>query len=762
MLWKKYHRHLLLALTLSASARGMANSPDGKKLYGQHCAECHGQKGEGVEDEYSKPLVGDWPIQKLIGYIDKTMPDYDPGLVKGEEAGAISRFIFESFYRTPEVFRKDSRIQLARLTNRQFRQSVTDLFLAFEGTTNFSQADHGLKGRYYNSEGMNKRKNMHAERTDHTLSLDFKDLAPYNGMNAKKFSIYWNGSLLPRESGWYEFFVKSPNGFEFSINRSGRIPTIDEKVSAGQIRESSARMFLLGGRPYPVELELYKFNDPNASIELSWKTPVGDKEVIPTEFLFNKEVPASFVSQQKLPPDDSSHGYDRGIQIDSTWDESITYAALEAAKYGAEKISSMLGNNEDISNLEKKIFEIVTGFVRLAFREKLTDQELEGYVHSKFRKDLPIHLSIEKIVLLALKSPRFLYPEWQALAKKEADSYVVASRLALYMWDSIPNNHMHKQIEKGHFKNKGHIESEAKRMLQDPRSKAKFNDFLMHWLDLKGKELPNFNSQAFPDFSPALAMDLRRSLFRSIEHLVWQEKGHWQDFLSLPSMEITESLAQYYNIPFGKKTSAAGYSSVKSNSFGRQGIHTHPYLLASHSYSENSSPIHRGVFTSRKVLGRMLRPPKEAVSFSNADFNPEWTMREKVTNLTKPANCMSCHDLINSTGFVLEAFDATGRVRSKIDGKSIDLKVNHLDENGDEQKLNSPKDLLLLALNSKRSAKSFVEDLFKHLAKQSPHSYSKADFDLIIEMLLEEKMTLKDLYLKICLLAATEGYTYHN
>jgi hypothetical protein len=158
----------------------------------------------------------------------------------------------------------------------------------------------------------------------------------------------------------------------------------------------------------------------------------------------------------------------------------------------------------------------------------------------------------------------------------------------------------------------------------------------------------------------------------------------------------------------------------------------------------------------------MLRPPKEAVSFSNADFNPEWTMREKVTNLTKPANCMSCHDLINSTGFVLEAFDATGRVRSKIDGKSIDLKVNHLDEDGDEQKLNGPKDLLRLALNSKRSAKSFVEDLFKHLAKQSPHSYSKSEINLIIEMLLEEKMTLKDLYLKVCLLAATEGYAYQK
>ena len=97
LLWK-YYRPLFLALIFGASSMGMANPPDGKKLYTQHCAECHGKKGEGVEDEYSKPMIGDWPVGKLIHYVDKTMPDYDPDLVKGKEAEAISRFVFETFY----------------------------------------------------------------------------------------------------------------------------------------------------------------------------------------------------------------------------------------------------------------------------------------------------------------------------------------------------------------------------------------------------------------------------------------------------------------------------------------------------------------------------------------------------------------------------------------------------------------------------------------------------------------------------------------
>ena len=221
--------------------------------------------------------------------------------------------------------------------------------------------------------------------------------------------------MLPRESGWYEFFIRTPNGFEFNLNQHDRIPTIDKKVSAGQMREVSTKIFLLGGRPYPLELELYKFNDPNASIGLSWITPAGVKEIIPSEFLFTKEVPPSFVSQWKLPPDDSSHGYERGIQIDSTWDESITYAALEAAQFAGDKIDRLAKTNDDDSEQEKKIREIGANFVRLAFRENLTEKELENYVYSKFQKNLPLHLSVEKVVLLTLKSPRFLYPVGEGL-----------------------------------------------------------------------------------------------------------------------------------------------------------------------------------------------------------------------------------------------------------------------------------------------------------------------------------------------------------
>ena len=152
---------------------------------------------------------------------------------------------------------------------------------------------------------------------------------------------------------------------------------------------------------------------------------------------------------------------------------------------------------------------------------------------------------------------------------------------------------MHKQIDIGHFRNKGHIESQAKRMLQDPRSKAKFNDFMLHWLEMKNKELPSKNAQKYSTFTPTLALDLRRSLFRGIEKAIWEKNVNWHGFISMPSIQLNDRIANYYGLPFQTEANASGFISLESQKMGRVGLHTHPYILASHSYAEESSPIHR-------------------------------------------------------------------------------------------------------------------------------------------------------------------------
>jgi mono/diheme cytochrome c family protein len=75
----------------------LAAQESGEALYRQHCASCHGAKGEGGKD-YPEPLVGDRTLDKLAVYIDKKMPEGKPEALDAKQSAAVARFIFDAFY----------------------------------------------------------------------------------------------------------------------------------------------------------------------------------------------------------------------------------------------------------------------------------------------------------------------------------------------------------------------------------------------------------------------------------------------------------------------------------------------------------------------------------------------------------------------------------------------------------------------------------------------------------------------------------------
>src|SRR5690606_4492052 len=89
-------------------------------------------------------------------------------------------------------------------------------------------------------------------------------------------------------------------------------------------------------------------------------------------------------------------------------------------------------------------------------------------------------------------------------------------------------------------------------------------------------------------------------------------------------------------------------------------------------YHDSTSPIHRGVFLMRYMLGRTIRPPMDAFSPLSPALHPEMTTRQRVELQTSPESCQVCHVKINGLGFTLEAFDAVGRPRDREGDKPID------------------------------------------------------------------------------------------
>src|SRR5690349_18241436 len=80
------------------SARAASKPPAGRDVYKQECARCHGKSGEGVKGKYEDPLRGDRTLEKLTRYIERAMPDDNPGKCTGDQTAAVARFIYDSFY----------------------------------------------------------------------------------------------------------------------------------------------------------------------------------------------------------------------------------------------------------------------------------------------------------------------------------------------------------------------------------------------------------------------------------------------------------------------------------------------------------------------------------------------------------------------------------------------------------------------------------------------------------------------------------------
>jgi hypothetical protein len=776
----------LAAISLFAVAPLRGNDADravGAEIYRSLCADCHGDKGQGVPNKFDEPLYGERSIQSLARLIHKTMPEDEPEKCVDEDARKVALYIYHEFY-SPMARAKlnPPKRDFVRLTNRQFRESVADVIGSFVQPIPFGEGT-GLAARYFDSDGMNKRARRKFEREDRAIDFDFGELAPMEPsitsdfigpslpaptedgrpMKRDQFSIEWQGSLLAPETGWYEFRIKTRNGVRLYLNTdlaagdSNRRDdsdarranaTIDGWVTTGpDIRDETARVYLLGGRAYPLKLDYFKFMEKLGYVRFEWKPPHGVWEVVRAPFLSPAPAARVAVVTTEFPPDDSSVGYERGTSVSKDWHEATTRASLEMAEHVVSRIQRLSETNSDASDRIEKLKAFLATFAERAFRHPLDDSQRQLYVERHFADDVVPEVALKRAILLILKSPRFLYPELD----QKAGDYAVASHVALALWDSIPDAALRVAASRGELHTPEQIRAHAERMSTDPRTKAKVSDFFHHWLAMQEVEDLSKDAQTYPGFSNEIVADLRRSLELFVDSVMWSEASDFRQLILADTIMLNERLAKYYGVEVPK---GDGFVPVKFDPAQRAGIITHPFILALHSYHKSSSPIHRGVFLTRNVLGRFLKPPPQATEFKDDRFDPSLTMREKVTQLTSKTACMSCHVTINPLGFALENFDAVGRFRTSEADKPIDTVSDYITSDGEKVKLTGPRDLAQHTAENEDARRGFVRQMFHYLIKQPTLAYGGETLERLDRDFLASNTNMRKLLTEIATTSA--------
>ena len=146
--------------------------------------------------------------------------------------------------------------------------------------------------------------------------------------------------------------------------------------------------------------------------------------------------------------------------------------------------------------------------------------------------------------MLALTSPSFLYAPWNA-SDSNPDPYHLASRLALFLWDSMPDQELMDAAAKNQLNSREQVLVQVQRMLDHPASKRKMRCFFEHWLEIEERDLQK-DSELYPDFDEKLIVDLRRSLNLFIEEVVWSDQSDYRQLLLDDHLILNPFLREYY------------------------------------------------------------------------------------------------------------------------------------------------------------------------------------------------------------------------
>lgn len=746
-----------------------ARAFDGAALFAAQCADCHGQAGQGTELR-RQALAGDLPVKELARVIADTMPEGDPESCVGAEAEAIARYAHGAFYSPLARARiRPPRRELSRLTVRQYEQTLADLFAEFRGRSKPGET-RGLSARFakrVNTGGVGEPVRLVLPRIAFRLSQleelpeSFRDPeieGPEQFGNSRvDVAVGFSGGLTAPVTGNYEFVIETLSGVELDINET---TVIDAKIRSGGEKQVRGMIRLVGGRTYPIRMQTSRTKQKDLEIALRWRPPGGIEEVVPERVLSSGRVPQVHATSVRFPADDRSVGYVRGASVSAAWDEATTAAALEAVESVLADLPDFLGVSKDKTVKPEHARAFCERFAATAFRRPLNQSERRVFIDRFFdgeglEEESRMIKAIELSLLSVLKSPRFLYPDAALLDAPAVtrEDHAVAGRLALGLWDSLPDKRLRKQAEQGRLTEPGVVRRQAERMLDDPRTRSKLTEFFGFWLRLDHASQLSRDPDEFPDFNDRIAADMRVSLEKLLDEIVWRDDADLRELFLTEDLFVNARLAEFLGLGVPEGGPEA-FHKVSVDTSERAGVVSHPFIVTAFSYYRETSPIHRGVFLARNVLGRSLRPPPEAVAPLAPELAPDMTTRERVAAQTSPCACQACHVLINDLGFTLERFDAVGRYRETELDRPIDASGGYIATDGGTVRLGGARDLARFLADSEDVHRSFVTQLFEHVTKQPILAYGVETRERLLADFRANQFNIRDLLCDIAVTAA--------
>ena len=390
-----------------------------------------------------------------------------------------------------------------------------------------------------------------------------------------------------------------------------------------------------------------------------------------------------------------AHAYCDKAELAGASDE-----ALAAIRFYFTDMSSTFRRLEALRlEAEPRQLDAVIRFAERAYRRPLSKEE-EVSIGSFYRSirqhdELSHEDAIRDSVVSVLMSPHFCYridaTEVMKLATRKnlvspespvrpLGDYALASRLSYFLWSSMPDDLLLELAKEGRLHQPDVMVTQMRRMLDDDRVTGFVTEFAGNWLDFRWFTQHNgVDRGRFPAFTHELRQAMAEEPSRFLRDLIVRDASILECLYSDHTF-VNRVLGQHYGMTrvhedrFGD-SNERWIRVDHADRYGRGGVLPMAVFLTNNSPGLRTSPVKRGNWLIKRMLGEQVPAPPTTVPDLPSDESElgDLTLRETLARHRQDVACAGCHNRIDSMGLVFEGYGPIGELRDQdFGGRAID------------------------------------------------------------------------------------------
>jgi hypothetical protein len=364
---------------------------------------------------------------------------------------------------------------------------------------------------------------------------------------------------------------------------------------------------------------------------------------------------------------------------------------------------------------EPKHLQSLLDFAARAYRRPLTREDREDltsfYRAARDKVGGDHETALRETVVLVLMSPEFGYRVDLVDAGRGVQAlsdHDLASRLSYFLWSSVPDAELLKHAQAGDLHEPRVLAAQARRMVKDPRIRALAVEFGGNWLDIRDFEkIATVDRDRFTTFDDKLRQAMFEEPVRFLLD-VFQNNRSLLDCLHGDYTFVNAALAKHYGMPgpveavqtrqvfrteptlsvrrlrqgadrnetrgetleapvLGVNTSGETWTRIEgAGEYGRGGLLPMAVFLTKNAPGLRTSPVKRGYWVVKNVLGERIPPPPPTVpELPKDEAKMDLPLRDMLARHREDPNCAACHARFDSFGLAFESYGPIGDRRTR-------------------------------------------------------------------------------------------------